>query len=182
MSNDDIIATSNPDKKKVVTVITILFEPYYIGLAKDYFELQHLQRKEALKGDSSDRLNISRINTTYIKHVVFTLEDKANADLLSILPSALAAIDDALGAHEPEPTATQVSDDSPERICLVHCFKGMSRSVSVIIAYLLSRHPDRFKTFDEALCHVRNERPVACPNVGFALALRQFHKTLNNSD
>jgi predicted protein tyrosine phosphatase len=192
--------SSDSGRKKVVTVITILFEQYYIDLAKDYFELQHRQMKDALdEGDASnERLHRCRMNTTYIKHVVFTLEDKFDADLLSMLPSALEAIDEALGvdtnnASSPitpsdneslgtETTIKPIGDDddndSPERICLVHCFKGMSRSVSVIIAYLLSRHPQRFKSFEEALRHVRNERPIACPNVGFALALRQFQKSI----
>lgn len=203
----DEIATSSSDsgRKKVVTVITILFEQYYIDLAKDYFELQHRQRKEILDGedDVNDSLIRSRMNTTFIKHVVFTLEDKFDADLLSMLPSALAAIDEALGVNVNQLSSSPVDittssdvenlgnqskitsigedddgDNSPERICLVHCFKGMSRSVSVIIAYLLSRHSYRFKSFEEALQHVRNVRPIACPNVGFALSLRQFQKTI----
>ena len=202
----DEIATASPSlsssvsgRKKVVTVITILFEPYYIGLAKDYFELQHRQWREVLDSDEerNDRLIKCRMNTTYIKHVVFALEDKSDADLLSMLPSALEAIDEALGINDrssptdiltssgvehpgDKTTESPISgdDESPERICLVHCFKGMSRSVSVIIAYLLSRHSHRFKSFEDALQHVRNERPIACPNVGFALALRQFQKTI----
>ena len=211
VSTDEIATSSSSsssccsrslERKKVVTVITILFEKYYIDLAKDYFELQHRQRKENLDVDDdvNDRVFKSRLNTTYIKHIVFSLEDKSDADLLSMLPSALEAIDEALGVNFNRPlssspidiassdienlgtksTITSISDenDSPERICLVHCLKGMSRSVSVIIAYLLSRHSHRFKSFEEALQHVRNERPIACPNVGFALALRQFQKTI----
>ncbi len=194
--------TSDPGRKKVVTVITILFEKYYIDLAKGYFELQHRQREEVLDidDDVNDHLLKCRMNTTYIKHVVFSLEDKSDADLLAMLPSALEAIDEALGVNIERPLSSSPidiassdienlgtksaippisdDDDSPERICLVHCFKGMSRSVSVIIAYLLSRHSHRFKCFEEALQHVRNERPIACPNVGFALALRQFQKTI----
>ena len=56
-----------------------------------------------------------------------------------------------------------------------------ARSVSVVIGYLLSRHSNRFKTFDDALRHVRTVRPMACPNIGFALALRQFERELHQN-
>jgi len=33
---------------------------------------------------------------------------------------------------------------------LVHCYEGVSRSVSFVIAYLMEFHFDQFSTFDEA--------------------------------
>mmetsp|Transcript_17037 Transcript_17037/g.26736 ORF Transcript_17037/g.26736 Transcript_17037/m.26736 type:complete len:146 (-) Transcript_17037:449-886(-) len=69
--------------------------------------------------------------------------------------------------------------DSIENVCLVHCAKGASRSVSVLIAYILSRHPHRFKNFDDALAHVRSVQSQAMPNIGFALSLRRFEREHN---
>ncbi len=63
-----------------------------------------------------------------------------------------------------------------KRICLVHCAKGQSRSVSLVIAYLLTKFPARFKTFTGSLAHVKSVRPEAMPNVGFALVLRLLEK------
>ena len=73
------------------------------------------------------------------------------------------------------------NSDNIQRICLVHCAKGASRSVSVVMAYLMSRHSDRFKSFDEALSHIRTVRPQASPNIGFALELRKFEKELKTN-
>lgn len=78
----------------------------------------------------------------------------------------------------------------------VHCAAGKSRSISVIIAYLLWRHPDRFTgsagaelasslvpqypgQYDESVCEpvraalafVKKTRPLADPNSGFMLQL-----------
>jgi protein-tyrosine phosphatase len=47
---------------------------------------------------------------------------------------------------------------------------GVSRSVSICIAYLLlSGHAS---TYDDAYAHVRAARPVARPNAGFVRHLR----------
>mmetsp|Transcript_17792 Transcript_17792/g.37160 ORF Transcript_17792/g.37160 Transcript_17792/m.37160 type:complete len:296 (-) Transcript_17792:53-940(-) len=77
-----------------------------------------------------------------------------------------------------EPAVRNDYGGSAEKICLVHCAKGASRSVSVLIAYLLSRHPHRFKNFEEALGRVRSVQSQALPNIGFALSLRRFGKEL----
>ena len=65
------------------------------------------------------------------------------------------------------------------RICLVHCAKGASRSASIVIGYLLSRYPDEFPSFDDALGHVRRVRPHALPNVRFAVDLRRYAKDIH---
>ncbi|KAL7470226.1 hypothetical protein ACHAXS_010466 [Conticribra weissflogii] len=63
-----------------------------------------------------------------------------------------------------------------KRICLIHCAKGQSRSVSLVIAYLLTKFPARFKTFTGSLAHVKSVRTGAMPNAGFALVLRLLEK------
>ena len=62
---------------------------------------------------------------------------------------------------------------------LIHCYKGVSRSVSVIISYLIYLYN---WTYDEAFDFVQLKRPIANPNIGFYLQLKTFHKriTLNN--
>ena len=117
--------------------------------------------------------------------MVIPLKDTVESDLLSILPNVMEAIDAALDGNtinNPSKSGTVHSDDdNSKRVCLVMCAKGASRSVSVIIGYLLSRHSNRFKTFDDALKHVRTVRPMACPNIGFSLALRQFERELHQN-
>ena len=61
---------------------------------------------------------------------------------------------------------------------LIHCYKGVSRSVSIIISYLIFLHK---WNYDEAFDFVQLKRPIANPNIGFYLQLKTFHKriTLN---
>lgn len=47
---------------------------------------------------------------------------------------------------------------------LVHCFAGISRSSSGIIAYLMNKYG---QTFTEALAYCKAKRPIVDPNPGF---------------
>jgi len=47
---------------------------------------------------------------------------------------------------------------------LVHCFQGISRSSSIVIAFLMKRHK---WSYTKALNFVRNQRSIAEPNEGF---------------
>ncbi|OMO85361.1 hypothetical protein COLO4_21655, partial [Corchorus olitorius] len=58
---------------------------------------------------------------------------------------------------------------------LVHCFMGISRSVTVVVAYLMKKHG---MSLSKALEHVKRRRPQASPNSGFLLQLQHFEKTL----
>ena len=58
---------------------------------------------------------------------------------------------------------------------LIHCYKGVSRSVSIIISYLIFLHK---WTYDEAFDFVQLKRPIANPNIGFYLQLKTFHKRI----
>jgi len=58
---------------------------------------------------------------------------------------------------------------------LVHCWAGVSRSVSCICAYLMEKES---MTFNESLNHVRIGRHGANPNEGFRKQLEFFEQTL----
>ncbi|XP_013651487.1 dual specificity protein phosphatase 1-like [Brassica napus] len=58
---------------------------------------------------------------------------------------------------------------------LVHCFVGKSRSVTVVVAYLMKKHG---MTLAQALQHVQSIRPVASPNAGFIKQLQDLEKSL----
>ncbi|OQR93011.1 dual specificity protein phosphatase 2-like [Achlya hypogyna] len=51
-----------------------------------------------------------------------------------------------------------------KRACLVHCSHGMSRSATIVLAYLISH---RGMQLLEALDYLRARRRVVSPNVGF---------------
>ncbi|OWZ11767.1 hypothetical protein PHMEG_00015166 [Phytophthora megakarya] len=58
---------------------------------------------------------------------------------------------------------------------LVHCNKGVSRSSSVVVAYLMKT---RSMTFEQALAHVVERRSMANPNESFRRQLQEFGRRL----
>eukprot|EP01059_Diplonema_ambulator_P010889 TRINITY_DN2090_c0_g1_i1.p1 TRINITY_DN2090_c0_g1~~TRINITY_DN2090_c0_g1_i1.p1 ORF type:complete len:433 (+),score=123.39 TRINITY_DN2090_c0_g1_i1:55-1353(+) len=58
---------------------------------------------------------------------------------------------------------------------LVHCFAGLSRSVTLVCAYLMKKHK---MTFKEAITFVKKARPNANPNQGFRNQLMAYEKKL----
>ncbi|KAH7442747.1 hypothetical protein KP509_03G102200 [Ceratopteris richardii] len=62
---------------------------------------------------------------------------------------------------------------------LVHCFAGRSRSVSIVIAYLMKTYGMKFM---EAFDDVRSKRSQASPNPGFCLQLKKFERELSGEE
>ncbi|CAN8269612.1 unnamed protein product [Cochlearia groenlandica] len=58
---------------------------------------------------------------------------------------------------------------------LVHCFMGVSRSVTIVVAYLMKKHG---MSFTKAMELVKSRRPQASPNFGFVSQLRHFEKSI----
>ncbi|KAG9457988.1 hypothetical protein H6P81_002496 [Aristolochia fimbriata] len=58
---------------------------------------------------------------------------------------------------------------------LVHCFAGRSRSVTIILAYLMKTH---HMSLSQALDLVKGRRPEISPNHGFITQLRKFERAL----
>lgn len=62
---------------------------------------------------------------------------------------------------------------------LVHCQQGVSRSVSMVISYLMKYY--RF-AFDDALVLLKQSRSQACPNEGFTVQLKTLEQTLKETN
>ncbi|PNY10114.1 protein tyrosine phosphatase MKP1-like [Trifolium pratense] len=60
---------------------------------------------------------------------------------------------------------------------LVHCCQGVSRSTSLVIAYLMWREG---QSFEDAFHYVKNARGVTNPNMGFACQLLMCQKRVVN--
>ena len=89
--------------------------------------------------------------------MVVPIADTTTAPLLSHLPAAVAFLAEAL-------------EDKGARV-LVHCVEGVSRSASVVIAFLMA---EREMSFSTALRVVKRRRQVVCPNLGFVRQLSQW--------
>lgn len=86
------------------------------------------------------------------------LEDLPFAELAAHLPSTTAFIRDALRS-------------SPEARVLVHCSEGISRSVSVVAAFLMAQY--RWSPND-AVEYIKSKRRIANPNAGFVQQLHEY--------
>lgn len=95
----------------------------------------------------------------HVIHVDVQLDDRADADLLSSLPTSLDAIDEALDVRRRTGAV------------LVHCACGVSRSVAICAAWLIVRMR---LSLSEAMRMVRIARPIARPNPGFIVALQHL--------
>ncbi|XP_049910993.1 dual specificity protein phosphatase 22-B-like isoform X2 [Epinephelus moara] len=58
--------------------------------------------------------------------------------------------------------------------CLVHCVAGVSRSVTLVVAYIMTVTG---RGWVESLAAVRVVRPCAGPNLGFLRQLEEFENT-----
>ncbi|KAJ0406728.1 hypothetical protein P43SY_004553 [Pythium insidiosum] len=99
----------------------------------------------------------------------------------SYLRLAVADTPDASIAHEFDSCLEFIDSalaSDPRNAVLVHCFVGRSRSVTVVVAYLLARQA---LSVEQALERVRLVRPQARPNTGFLAQLRRYEAQLTAS-
>ncbi|KAI9007230.1 protein-tyrosine phosphatase-like protein [Gaertneriomyces semiglobifer] len=101
---------------------------------------------------------------TRLKWKGIEVEDSAFADMLGFLDEAVAFIHLAL--------------QEPNARVLVHCVAGVSRSPTVVLAYLV-RHCGL--SVEEALGRLREIRVCVCPNDGFMQQLQLFQRRLLKS-
>eukprot|EP01065_Artemidia_motanka_P039831 TRINITY_DN4911_c3_g1_i1.p1 TRINITY_DN4911_c3_g1~~TRINITY_DN4911_c3_g1_i1.p1 ORF type:complete len:670 (+),score=133.59 TRINITY_DN4911_c3_g1_i1:41-2050(+) len=119
-----------------------------------------------------DRLGITHVATigreldvrppSYIEHLKISVDDLPDEDIRPLLQSAHDFIHRAL---------------SQSGACFVHCFKGQSRSATVVISYLMvyGKH-----TLNSAMMTVREVRPMVRPNEGFLLQIARLEEMLEH--
>lgn len=90
-----------------------------------------------------------------------SLEDTPNADIKRFFRDTSKFIEDVI--------------DNGGRV-YVHCHQGVSRSASVVIAFLMEF---RGFSFDEAMTYVKARRPIVKPNDGFVKQLKEYEEELN---
>ena len=93
------------------------------------------------------------------------IDDSPLANIYQYFEPCVEFINDALAA----PSSTDGQN------ILVHCAAGVSRSASIVIAYIMSAQRVDYET---ALGMVRADRHYVCPNEGFVLQLRQWQMAL----
>lgn len=108
---------------------------------------------------SVDSVPLPRKISSILPRIIFKhlqISDLPNEDLLSSLVEAVDFIEVAVAKGG---------------VVLVHCFKGRSRSATVVIAYLMHKH--RY-TLEKAFYKVKNKREMINPHIGFLAQLKMF--------
>lgn len=161
----DIFTALNPavlQTLRITHVISVM-EHVPVRLSSDQFQ------------PDSESLRVSPT----ILHI--PLPDLPSADILSHFSTTRHFIDTAL--HDPtshilvRPFRTPCM--TPFHPIQVHCFKGMSRSPTIVAAYLIATL--KLST-DDALSRVKAARPVVLPNRGFRRQLEQYEELLREED
>lgn len=101
------------------------------------------------------------------KHVVLTIDDTPDASkqmLSQVIPKTIRLLEAYLHPEAPQ----------KHRI-LIHCQAGVSRSATIIIAWLMKAYG---MSRDEALTFLRSRRSIVNPNEGFMRVLAQYEKYL----
>ena len=95
------------------------------------------------------------------KYLKIDIEDEDNVNIYQYFAPTKAFIDKALS-------------DKKSKV-FVHCMAGISRSVTIVVAYLMNE-----MTYREALAYVRSKRSIANPNPGFIRQLQIYEETFTS--
>ncbi|KIY66872.1 phosphatases II [Cylindrobasidium torrendii FP15055 ss-10] len=98
------------------------------------------------------------INQAFVKNQLL-IDDEEDADIMVHFLPAITFIQTELDKG---------------RGVLVHCHAGMSRSATIVAAYLMYTGG---LTVEQSLAQIREKRPQIEPNPGFLLQLELFHKS-----
>ncbi|KAI9440320.1 protein-tyrosine phosphatase-like protein [Lactarius indigo] len=104
-------------------------------------------------------------STVPLRKLHVSISDYDGEDILTHLPATTSFIRAALA-------------ESPSNRVMVHCAMGISRSATVVIAYLIATSR---MTVHEALAAVRARRPIVRPNRGFVSQLHEYYSRFSNS-
>jgi protein-tyrosine phosphatase len=85
------------------------------------------------------------------------------------------SVDDDIQKHFVESTQHMHDCITKNGKILVHCFAGKSRSSTMVCAYMMKYHN---MSRDTALAHIKERRPIICPNMGFMKQLLAWEKQL----
>ncbi|KAM3957293.1 uncharacterized protein ACR2FA_008720 [Aphomia sociella] len=116
-----------------------------------HLNITHVLTVEAHRLPKSTFIN-SNISTLFIRAY-----DTPQTNLLSYFPMANAFIEEGLQKGN----------------VLVHCHFGVSRSATIVIAYLMEKYK---LTFDQAYSYVRQRRRFINPNPGFVNQLKEYQR------
>lgn len=134
--------------------ISMVEESLFIGNRAAAQELPILQMCEISSVVQVQSFPTAAFHPTHFRYLCLTLTDLEEDSLVRFLPSALSFIHREITAG---------------RKVFVHCDAGVSRSGSIVTAYIMATH---HLSFENALQFVQQKRPCVSPNEGFQNQLK----------
>ena len=145
--------TRNAENDREITVRTNI--THVLNLARE------VNLKEEIREIATEYQKERGFDFVYKK---LNFGDTKDQNILEELPAALDYIHEAHTSH-------------PEHHVLVHCIQGISRSASVVVAYLMKYERMSLR---EAHSHLKKKRTIADPRKEFVDQLGKFERQLFN--
>ncbi|XP_016415402.1 dual specificity protein phosphatase 22-B-like isoform X2 [Sinocyclocheilus rhinocerous] len=123
--------------------------------------------------DARDRAQLARNNITHILSIHDTAAPILQEMTYLCIPAADSPTQNLVQHFEKSIKFMHESRLKGEG-CLVHCLAGVSRSVTLVVAYLMTVTT---LGWQEALAAVKVARPCASPNMGFQNQLQEFESS-----
>jgi protein-tyrosine phosphatase len=128
-------------------------------------------------GNYPAALNISLLKNIGITHILVAGKDMVEMFPNDFIYKTISLYDSPhtnISKYFPESNTFIKSADK----ILVHCGAGVSRSVSLVLAYLISEYN---MTYSESIKLMKSKRQIANPNTGFEKHLRKYSLELHKN-
>ncbi|PWV15188.1 putative dual-specificity protein phosphatase [Trypanosoma cruzi] len=150
---------------------TKILDFLYIGGVRDATNAEFLRRENIVTILNVSREEYWSVDRSIVIHP-FAVDDTTEANIQQFFRPTHVILEQVRKAYY----------DAKQRgasVCpraLVHCQRGKSRSVTIVLAYLIYRNG---WTVAEALQYVTRRRPRVEPNLGFIDALRAYQESMD---
>jgi protein-tyrosine phosphatase len=169
------------DKPKLITIneLNILNNSF-----KSEWSAHEILNNKLFLGDEYSATNFTQITQKNIKCIIclqtylnndlkkryidenilfyfYNIKDNSDEDILKYIDDIIKIIDNV---------------NNNNQAVLIHCNKGISRSSSIIIAYIMKKYK---KSFNDAFEFVMQKKNNINPNLGFIMQLEQYDKYIN---
>lgn len=128
---------------------------------EDIFKLHNITH--IISVISGDEVIPPQYTTSPYTHLQVPINDSADANIIQYFPDCNDFIDSAKTAEAPGNV-------------LVHCAQGVSRSVTIVLAYLMYKHK---LSVNQAIYAVRRKKADIGPNHGFIIQLKLYESMDN---
>ncbi|XP_062867896.1 dual specificity protein phosphatase 10 [Trichomycterus rosablanca] len=157
--SDESVMTPDVENAVISPILPFLF----LGNERDAQDLDLLLRLNiSYVVNVTTHLPLYHLNTGLVRYKRLPATDNSKQNLRQYFEEVFEFIEEA---HQ------------SGRGVLVHCQAGVSRSATIVIAYLMKH---TLMTMTDAYKYVRSRRPVVSPNLNFMGQLLEFERDLNS--